>query len=62
MARFKRLQVAAKMTEQGVVPVLYHPGEGVMKEVLRACYNGGGRLFEFTNRGDFAHEVFVCHQ
>ncbi len=58
MARFTRLQVAVKMGEQGLIPVLYHPDAGVMKEVLRACYLGGGRLFEFTNRGDYAHEVF----
>lgn len=28
------------------------------KGVLKACYEGGVRVFEFTNRGDFAHEVF----
>ena len=27
--------------------------------VLKACYDGGVRVFEFTNRGDFAHEVFA---
>ncbi len=58
MARFNRLQVASKMNEQGLIPVLYHPDPEVMKDVLRACYKGGGRLFEFTNRGDYAHEVF----
>jgi 2-dehydro-3-deoxyphosphogluconate aldolase/(4S)-4-hydroxy-2-oxoglutarate aldolase len=26
---------------------------------LKACYDGGVRVFEFTNRGDFAHEVFA---
>ncbi|MBS5980956.1 MAG: bifunctional 4-hydroxy-2-oxoglutarate aldolase/2-dehydro-3-deoxy-phosphogluconate aldolase, partial [Dysgonomonas mossii] len=28
------------------------------KQVLKACYEGGVRVFEFTNRGDFAHEIF----
>ena len=28
------------------------------KKVLKACYDGGARLMEFTARGDFAHEVF----
>ncbi|HYW96605.1 MAG TPA: bifunctional 4-hydroxy-2-oxoglutarate aldolase/2-dehydro-3-deoxy-phosphogluconate aldolase [Bacteroidales bacterium] len=59
MARFTRINVAFKMQEQGMIPVLYHPDVQVMKEVLKACYIGGGRLFEFTNRGDFAHEVFA---
>jgi 2-dehydro-3-deoxyphosphogluconate aldolase / (4S)-4-hydroxy-2-oxoglutarate aldolase len=26
--------------------------------VIKACYDGGIRVFEFTNRGDFAHVVF----
>ena len=26
--------------------------------MLKACYDGGVRAFEFTNRGDFAHEIF----
>ncbi len=58
MARFKRWKVADTMAEQGLIPVLYHPDVKIMKNVLAACYNGGGRLFEFTNRGDYAHEVF----
>jgi 2-dehydro-3-deoxyphosphogluconate aldolase/(4S)-4-hydroxy-2-oxoglutarate aldolase len=26
---------------------------------MEACYQGGSRIFEFTNRGDFAIEVFT---
>ena len=58
MARFTRLQVAAKMAEQGMVPLFYHADIELGKDVLRACYKGGARLLEFTNRGDYAHEVF----
>ena len=29
-----------------------------MAIAIKACYDGGIRVFEFTNRGDFAHEVF----
>lgn len=58
MARFTRIEVAQKMKEQGMVPLFYHPDVELGKEVLRACYAGGGRLLEFTNRGDYAHEVF----
>ena len=28
------------------------------KKVLKACYDGGAKLLEFTARGDFAHEIF----
>jgi len=58
MARFSRIDVAIKMKETGMVPVFYHPDTEVCKEVIKACYEGGVRVFEFTNRGDFAHEVF----
>jgi 2-dehydro-3-deoxyphosphogluconate aldolase/(4S)-4-hydroxy-2-oxoglutarate aldolase len=27
--------------------------------VISACYRGGMKVFEFTNRGDFAHETFA---
>lgn len=46
------------MKETGIVPVFYHKDIAVCKSVLNACYDGGIRVFEFTNRGDFAHEVF----
>ena len=41
-----------------MVPVFYHPDLDVCKNVLRACHAGGVKAFEFTNRGDFAHELF----
>ncbi len=58
MARFSRIQVAVAMKETGLVPVFYHPDPEICKKVVKACYDGGVRVFEFTNRGDFAHEVF----
>ncbi|MEM7659328.1 MAG: bifunctional 4-hydroxy-2-oxoglutarate aldolase/2-dehydro-3-deoxy-phosphogluconate aldolase [Bacteroidota bacterium] len=58
MARFTRMEVAAQMEASGLVPLFYHPDPSVAKEVLRACYEGGARLLEFTHRGDFAQEVF----
>jgi len=41
-----------------MIPVFYHKDAEVCKKVVKACYDGGIRVFEFTNRGDFAHEVF----
>ncbi len=46
------------MAETGMVPVFYHSDLETSKQVLKACYLGGVRAFEFTNRGDFAHEIF----
>lgn len=47
------------MEGTGLVPVFYHPEAETARQVLKACYEGGIRAFEFTNRGDFAHEVFA---
>lgn len=58
MARFSRIKVATVMEETGLVPLFYHKNLDTCKEVLTACYKGGARILEFTNRGDFAHEVF----
>ena len=58
MARFSRIEVALQMKATGLVPVFYHPDVDTCKGVMEACYKGGIRVFEFTNRGDFAHEVF----
>lgn len=58
MARFTRIEVIQTMGEQGMVPLFFHSDLETCKKVLTACYNGGARLLEFTNRGDYAHEVF----
>jgi 2-dehydro-3-deoxyphosphogluconate aldolase/(4S)-4-hydroxy-2-oxoglutarate aldolase len=58
MARFDKQQVMAKIGAAPMVPVFYHKDIEVAKAVLKACYDGGVRAFEFTNRGDFAHEIF----
>ena len=58
MARFSKMQVMCAAKETGIVPVFYHGNLEIAKEVVKACYEGGIRVFEFTNRGDFAHEVF----
>jgi 2-dehydro-3-deoxyphosphogluconate aldolase / (4S)-4-hydroxy-2-oxoglutarate aldolase len=58
MARFTRIQTALAMENAGVIPVFYHPDPGMCFELIKACFKGGLRVIEFTNRGDFAHEVF----
>jgi len=58
MSRFTRIQVATAILETGIIPLFYHKDLSICKNVLKACYDGGIKVFEFTNRGDFAHEVF----
>jgi 2-dehydro-3-deoxyphosphogluconate aldolase/(4S)-4-hydroxy-2-oxoglutarate aldolase len=59
MAQYSRIEVLQQMKESGMVPLFYHPDIKVAKAVLKACYDGGARLMEFTNRGDFAIEIFT---
>lgn len=59
MAKFDQLAVWNKMQKTGMVPVFYHKEAKVAQQIVKACYEGGVRVFEFTNRGDFAHEVFA---
>jgi len=58
MARFTRTDVILKIKESGIIPIFYHKDPEVCRNVIRACYEGGVKVVEFTNRGDFAHEVF----
>lgn len=59
MAQFNKIQVLQAILATGMVPVYYHADAEVAKRVVKACYDGGVRAFEFTNRGDFASEVFI---
>jgi 2-dehydro-3-deoxyphosphogluconate aldolase/(4S)-4-hydroxy-2-oxoglutarate aldolase len=59
MSGFSRIEVFTTMEKTGLVPLFYHRDAEMVKQVLKACFDGGARLFEFTNRGDFAHLVFA---
>jgi 2-dehydro-3-deoxyphosphogluconate aldolase / (4S)-4-hydroxy-2-oxoglutarate aldolase len=58
MARFTRMDVLQAMIESGLVPVWYHSNLEVAKKVAKAVVDGGARVLEFTNRGDFAYQIF----
>ena len=58
MATYTRIEAVQTMRETGIVPVFYHKDIEICKQIVKACYDAGARVFEFTNRGDFAHEVF----
>ncbi len=56
--RHDRLTVLNALEAQGVAPVFYNPDPEVCLNVIRACSRGGARAIEFTNRGDFAVDLF----
>jgi len=58
MAQYTKIAVVESMKNTGIVPVFYHKDLEICKKTIKASYDGGARVFEFTNRGDFAHEVF----
>ena len=58
MAKFKKIDTINIIRTTGIVPVFYNADVELTKKVVKACYDGGIRAFEFTNRGDGAHRVF----
>ena len=48
-----------KLKHSPIIPLFYHADVQYAKKVMSACYDGGVRFFEFTNRGDAAFEVFT---
>ena len=58
MAKFNKIDTISIIRSTGIVPVFYNKDVEITKKVVKACYDGGIRAFEFTNRGDGAHIVF----
>ena len=59
MAPYSSIEIFSLIQAQRLMPLFYHPEVETARQVLRACYQGGARLLEFTNRGMGAHEVFA---
>ncbi len=60
MARFRRYQVINAMYDIGLVPIFYHKDPETAKNIVRVCAAGGARAIEFTNRGEFAYQIFCA--
>ncbi|MBR6347265.1 MAG: bifunctional 4-hydroxy-2-oxoglutarate aldolase/2-dehydro-3-deoxy-phosphogluconate aldolase [Bacteroidales bacterium] len=58
MSKFKKIDTIGIIKGTGIVPVFYNADVELTRKVVKACYDGGIRAFEFTNRGDGAHRVF----
>ena len=58
MAKFMRHEVIGRILELGLTPIFYHGDLEVAKRIVQACADGGAKVIEFTNRGDFAYQVF----
>ena len=54
----KNKLIRKTITEQGLIPLYFHPDPGTCIGVMKALYAGGVRVVEFTNRGAEAQENF----
>jgi len=58
MPRFEKEVVSRQLGATPVVPVFFNADASLTLELIDACYQGGIRLFEYTNRGSEAKDVF----
>ncbi len=58
MARFDRMTVLNTVLQDGMVPLFYEANLERAQGLAGALARGGSHVLEFTNRGDFAIEVF----
>jgi len=54
----KNKLIKRTITEQGLIPLYFHPDPATCIEVMKALYKGGVRVVEFTNRGAAAQDNF----
>ncbi|WP_127129978.1 bifunctional 4-hydroxy-2-oxoglutarate aldolase/2-dehydro-3-deoxy-phosphogluconate aldolase [Pseudoflavitalea rhizosphaerae] len=54
----KNKLIRKTITEQGLIPLYFHPDPDTCIGVMKALYAGGVRVVEFTNRGAAAQENF----
>ncbi|UOQ71275.1 bifunctional 4-hydroxy-2-oxoglutarate aldolase/2-dehydro-3-deoxy-phosphogluconate aldolase [Hymenobacter cellulosilyticus] len=59
MSRYSSAEVLERVLQAPLVPVFFHADAAYAQRVVQACYEGGVRVFEFTNRGTNALEVFT---
>ena len=59
MARNASSIVYSRIEETPIVPLFFNADLTVAQQVLKACYDGGIRVFEFTNRGAEAPAIFA---
>jgi 2-dehydro-3-deoxyphosphogluconate aldolase/(4S)-4-hydroxy-2-oxoglutarate aldolase len=50
--------IVSVLQQSPLVPVFYHADAAYTQSILKACYEGGMRVFEYTNRGEKAKETF----
>jgi 2-keto-3-deoxy-6-phosphogluconate aldolase len=57
--KFTKEQLYAKINEVPIMPLFNHSDLALSKAVVKACYDGGIKVFEYTNRGEGAALIFA---
>lgn len=52
-------EIASLVKQTGFMPLFTHTDVTVCKNVLKASYDAGVRLFEFTNRNENSFDIFI---
>ena len=52
-------QIASLVQQTGFVPLFTHTDISICRNVLKASYNAGVRIFEFTNRNANSFDIFI---
>ena len=58
MSRHSRMETLTRIKELGLVPIFNTHDISLAKSIIKACYDGGATVVEFTNRGDRAIDIF----
>lgn len=56
--KYTRIEILTSMKKLKLVPLFYNSDVCKSKKILKACYDGGARVIEFTSRGNCAPKVF----
>jgi 2-dehydro-3-deoxyphosphogluconate aldolase/(4S)-4-hydroxy-2-oxoglutarate aldolase len=56
--KFSKQEILNEMHRAGIVPLFHHANLEIAKAAIEASYKAGAKVFEFTNRGEKAFEVF----
>ena len=55
----RKKKIINMVIEQGILPLYFHPDVEVSVQILKALYNAGSRVVEYTNRGENAVNNFL---
>jgi len=58
MSQHSRLETLTRIKELGLVPIFNSHDISLARSIVKACYDGGATVVEFTNRGDRAIDIF----